>query len=1036
MTFRFSHPEALWLLVLLLPIIWSGLSRLHVLGRLRMVTAVSLRCVLLLLIVAALAGMELVRQDRRMTVVAVMDQSESVRRFASVAGEGGETATGDDVLPRMRRWLEQAAGERTEIDQLGVVVFGQHPAVAVAPSSRPGFEDWPAPEAGHGSDAAEAIRLGLAMFPPGSAKRLVFFSDGHTTSAEEFEAARGSARLLEAARDAASAGTPIDVVTIPYRVMREVVVDQFNAPPTARVGQTIELSVILRTTEPAAGELRLEADGVEVDLSPGAPGVAAAVSPQQWTLQESGGEAMLGRYLTRATLSAPIGSPGPVRFEVTFVPSDEQADSIPANNHLETICVGHGSGRVLLVSDLPTEAEPLLVDTLEQRGIEVTFVTPQAMPRGLDQLVQYDAVVFQNVPMESVPPRTQEYLLRYVQDFGGGFVMIGGPNSFAPGGWTHTPIDRMLPVTCELPTQTVVPAGALVLVLDRSGSMDQIQGSSQRTKQEVANESAVLAISTLYPRDYVGVVVFDTEPLWVTPLQRNTSPMVTADLIRRTLSSGGTNIYPALRQAGEALGQLEDPDVSVRHAILLTDGRTQTRESEGVVDIFTDSDVSLSVVGIGQDLDYDLLTGIADQADGRYYEVLDVRELPRIFIKEARTIRKTLVHEETFVPQLEDVASPITSGIEATPALHGLVRTGPRDDPRVITAMRGPEGAPLLAHWQVGLGRAAAFTSDATNRWAVDWVRWSGFADLWARMMRTIGRPAPSRRYEATASFEGSQLRVSIDLGAPQARLSPNPPRVAATLIRPEGTSQSLDVQATAPGRYEARAEATDVGSYVTSFHVESAGGREVLFAATTRPPNTELRRFRSDAAVLREVASLTGGRVLALDQAPPQTLFQRDELSASWSVQPIWQPLLIAMLVVFLLDVAARRLAWHPWDLLVWLRGRTRSRGADEESIRDTLGRLAAAVDGRPIRRDEAGDPAYLSQRPDPSRRFDSTPGEGAAFSIFKPSDQSPPTINPHPRDDDEEEQDHPPAESSRTDEGSHWLDAKRRAQRRFNNR
>src|SRR5207253_2299178 len=133
-------------------------------------------------------------------------------------------------------------------------------------------------------------------------------------------------------------------------------------------------------------------------------------------------------------------------------------------------------------------------------------------------------------------------LAKYVNDLGGGLIMIGGPESFAAGAWTNSPIDRILPVECQVPSQTVLPSGALVVVIDRSGSMGEGLSGSTDSKEVIANESACLAISTLYPQDYVGVVAFDDQAYTIWSLKRNDNPGGVIKAVRSIQPGGGTAI--------------------------------------------------------------------------------------------------------------------------------------------------------------------------------------------------------------------------------------------------------------------------------------------------------------------------------------------------------------------------------------------------------------------------------------------------------------------------------------------------------------
>ena len=144
----------------------------------------------------------------------------------------------------------------------------------------------------------------------------------------------------------------------------------------------------------------------------------------------------------------------------------------------------------------------------------------------------------------------QRLMAKYVHDLGGGLIMLGGPDSFGAGGWTNSQLDKyILPVSCQIPSQTILPSGALVLVIDRSGSMGSPVGGTMKTQQELANEAAVLALNTLYPQDMVGVIAFDGDAKLIVDTQYNNDPAAVAKRMRSLQPGGGTNIYSGLDMA-------------------------------------------------------------------------------------------------------------------------------------------------------------------------------------------------------------------------------------------------------------------------------------------------------------------------------------------------------------------------------------------------------------------------------------------------------------------------------------------------------
>ena len=778
-----------------------------------------------------------------------------------------------------------------------------------------------------GTDTASVIRAAIATYPPDSGTRLLLSSDFNDTSGD----------TLAAAREAAAAGIPIDVLPIPYRVDNEVLVEALHAPTEAREEQTVGLRAVLRATQPSSGLLQLVHDGVPIDLNGDTAGTGIPITKKDWTVppetddEDESESSVDGRFIAVKQIDVPLAFAGPNKFEVVFEP-DTGADSESTNNKAEAFTLVGGKGRVLFVDNIGGESGAILLKALMSHGVELDVISPEAFPTRMGQLQRYDAVIFQNVPAEMITGPQQKMLVKYVHDLGGGFVMVGGPDSFGAGAWTNTELDQyILPVSCKIPMQTMLPSGALVLVIDRSGSMAAPVMGSNKSQQELAGEAAILALSTLYPDDLVGVVAFDDSAKLIVDVQKNSDPARIAKLVRSIQPGGGTDIYSGLDLAYRKLAPFNMQDAAVRHVILLTDGQSQQGNYIKLVGQMVKSGISLSTIGVGDGHNAALLRQLANMGGGNYHPIQNPKHLPKVFIKEAKTIRKNLIKEEPFEPTLQTTGSPIMANVTAVPELKGFVLTGAKHDPRIFMPIVGPEGEPVFAHWQVGLGRAAAFTSDATNRWATDWLRWGGYADFWARTVRAIARPAQSRDADLVASIQGDRLVIRLDAAAADEQQSRravgsfgNFMNIRGGVVLPNGDVEQITLEQTGPGVYETTAPAAMTGNYIVDLHLYDQNGNvRRAVGGASRPPGEELRRFRSNMALAQQMAEITGGRVLDPNAADPAGLFERTRPFESRSVRPLWRTLLLWLVVLFLLDVACRRIAWDFGAIYGWLKGR-----------------------------------------------------------------------------------------------------------------
>jgi Ca-activated chloride channel homolog len=947
----FSQPGWFVLVLLALPLAWLAGRWFLSMTRLRRWSAVAARALLLASIASVLAGAVSVRQTQRLAVVAVLDVSPSVRQF-------GDQAAGVDAfgtagpIDAAREMLALATTGRGSEDLLGVVVFDGRPMAVATPTRADPLNRPLDLSMEEGTDIERALRYASAMIPPDAAGRVVLISDGNETSGDAFRAAEEYVARLAGARGGRS-GLPIDVVPLDYNIRSEVIVESVDVPPTADAESVVSVRVVLRSAGSAEGVLRVLLGGEELDINPGGVGIGRALRLEPGRRVE----------VVEARLE-----PGRVhRFEAVWEPrvapgSDGQVfvgDTRPENNRASGLTITPGQGEVLLVDGVgrgsPTGGAALLARTLREAGIGVSAVDPAAMPADLVSLQAFDLVILQDVPADAISEAAQQALAAHVQDLGAGLVMLGGYSSFGAGGWRGSALEPLLPVDLEIPDELVVPRAAVMIVLDASGSMRRSVMGSIRTQQEIANESAAVAVGTLDSRDLVGVLAFDSETREVVPLGPNTDPDATAARIRSIAPGGGTVIGPALQTARD---RLTGVDAEIKHVILLSDGRAADADRlPPIAEALGRSGVRVTTIGVGAEADERTMRAVAQLSGGEHYTVMDPNVLPRIFVRAIRMVRTPLVREGPFVPRVLATGSPLVEGLSDPPALTGLSLTRARTDPTVVNAMATGQGEPVLATWQVGLGRVAAFTSDARgDNWAGLWADWPGYATFWVRLARSLSRPTASGPYELRLVREGDGLLVRLEAtdeeGRPLDFL-----RVPATVYAASGRASELTLAQVGPGEYEARVDRPEPGQLVAV--VRPLLGAEPLppvVGGASIPAGAEFRALRSDRALLERLAEATGGRVLPVTVPEEWNLFDRSNVPPRVAVTPIFVPLMALTLVLFVLDVATRRVAW---DRFVSREFGVDIRRAAAEATRERgeqAGRALSALRGGRAREGEDG--------------------------------------------------------------------------------
>ncbi|MHC4106831.1 MAG: VWA domain-containing protein, partial [Planctomycetota bacterium] len=699
MNLHFDHPAVLLLGLIALPVVAVGWVNLVGLDRVRRVIVVGLRALLLAALAIMLAGPHTIQEHDQLTVIGLLDVSGSVRRFANLPAT--DELARHSNLEYLRRWFRQATQTKTPDDRFGLIVFDGQAIAIATPTKGEYVDDNIDMTMMEGTNIAQAIQLGLAMFPPDTAKRLVLVTDGNETSGDTYEAAR------RAAAAPGGQGVRIDVLPIAYRVSSDVQIARVETPPSAQPGQTVTVRIILESTAPTSGRLILRHEGTEVDLNGRRPGTSRRI------------EVPAGRSVHLAQV--PLGETPVNRFEAIFEPDVTEADALADNNRAEAFTSTPSKGTVLVVdSRLPAQEGPnALAQTLEQAGIPVRAEPPDRFPTDLLSLQAYDLIILDNVAAVDLDRQQHELLSRYVNDLGGGLIMVGGENSFGAGGWNGSALEDVLPVELDPPKELRLPTAALVLVLDKSGSMNRPVAGTRSTQQEVANEAAALAVESLRADTLIGVVTFDIITHVRVPPRRNDDSRWIADRIRGITAGGGTNLGPALRQAHRMLAST---DVAKKRVVCLTDGQSPTAGLDQIVKAMAADGIKLTTIAVGDEADRVTLERLAEIGGGTFYTVRNPRILPRVLVDSVQVINKPLVKEVPFVPVVHPTGSALTAGMDAAPPLGGLVVTAARPDPTVSVEMTHPDGEPLLAHWQAGLGRVAVFTSDAQGNWSNQWL--------------------------------------------------------------------------------------------------------------------------------------------------------------------------------------------------------------------------------------------------------------------------------------------------------------------------
>lgn len=702
-------------------------------------------------------------------------------------------------------------------------------------------------EASRSTNLEAAIRDSLSSLPAGRVPRLVLVSDGLATEGA----------VERAVYQAWRQRVPIDTVGLAGRPEPQLSLAATRMPPQAFAGERFPLELEVESPVAMPARLELSADG-----------------------QAIGGEDLrLAAGRSAVTARARIDAPGTALIEGVL--------SAGANEELRFAgAVSIRQPRALLISADPEEQNQPLAEVIRAAGFELERTRrPEALIR--EHAGAYDVILCSNEDFGGWPQRVKEELAAFVRE-GGGFLLVAGERNLyrerAAG--AEDTLEAMLPATLAPPR---TPEGtAVVLVVDKSSSMEG-------KKMHLARQSALGVVENLRPFDSVGVLAFDNSFEWAAPLRRNESPAETQRMISGIVADGGTQIAPAL---GEAYRLIRPQQAVYKHILLLTDGISEEGDSIALAQEAAANEVTISTIGLGQDVNRSYLERVAKSADGQSYFLLDLSALEQIVLKDVMEHTGTAVTEREFLPAASRDYE-ILQGLDlAEPGpLLGWVKFEAKAAAETILSA-GDED-PLLARWQFGLGRSMVFASDAKDRWAANWVAWDGFDTFWANLLRDVlPRTAPTEtetEYDAAADEIVVRYRPSARLDAPE------PPELFA--VGPGGY-RSVAVPVPAGPGYEARFPAE--GRYGL-FRVRPAEETRAFPEVAHYRENSELLRYGADDELLRSIAAATGGR----SGPAPEEVFATDGRTVARRMD-LWPLLLAWAIVLNLLELLARK-GWLP---------------------------------------------------------------------------------------------------------------------------
>ena len=278
-------------------------------------------------------------------------------------------------------------------------------------------------------------------------------------------------------------------------------------------------------------------------------------------------------------------------------------DTVSANDSGGAFTVIAGAPSVL-IAEGQEGAGDALERMLKAAGMMTETLPASMLPGAAADLYGWHAVALVNVDAEQLTDGQTAALDSAAKELGVGVAVFGGDDSYALGGYRGSALEKMLPVTIDVRNRLDLPATALVLVIDKSGSM--LDSSYGISRLALAREAACSALEVLDERDQAGVIAFDDAGKWVVPLSPVTDRAVMQEMVGTIRSGGGTAFYSPLVMAYEALKRVS---AQYKHVIFLTDGEAGDSGYMDIVGQMAEDGITVTTVAVGDGADYGCCPG-------------------------------------------------------------------------------------------------------------------------------------------------------------------------------------------------------------------------------------------------------------------------------------------------------------------------------------------------------------------------------------------------------------------------------------------
>lgn len=801
------------------------------------------RIIIFTLLVLSFANITISIRGKNISTVFLLDVSESISSFKG---------SGEDFINSALEIMPKG-------NKAGVILFGDNAKVDKIIDNKSFYKPLNSSPVSTATNIQSAVETAITLFEDGTSKRIVLITDGEENKGDILK----SVPLINAEN------IDLKVYKVTEKSGDEIYIDNITIPDNISIGEEFSVKIDVEANYNTSAKLTLFSGREKVG--------------EQTVEVKKGSNSFVFRDVQN--------SGGFKNYRVTI---EAEGDTNKINNEYSAYTNVVDKPNILIINGVKGDSKAL-EEILKNGGANIKTISPNSSPSTLNELLEYKAVVLNNVYKDDLTNGFMDNIESYVKDYGGGVVTFGGEDSYALGGYKDTALETILPVNMDKKGKNEVPSISINLIIDKSGSMSSEGGGV--SKLTLAKEAAMKAVDNLREIDYISVIAFDDTFDVVVKTQKVTDKDYIKELISGIQIRGGTSIYPALEKGYNL--QLES-DAKIKHTILLTDGQDSIPYStyEGLLRQFNNKNITLSTVAVGNDSNSNLLSDLAKAGNGRSYYTDIYTDIPRIFAKEVLMSVGTYIINEEFTPSIvsnhEILAGVNTEG--GIPSLLGYIGTSLKED--AIEILSSSKDEPILAVRQYGIGKTVSFTSDIDGSFSKNYLTWEYGPQLIKNMV-----------YYAIPSY-GEEGKLSITQNGNEAKVEyyndnvSSSAKVTGIYNGEDGTQGEFTLTQSEPGKFEANVPLNNLGFYNFSIREQEGENITSTYKGAFSLKYSDEYKFNNNSIKLGSLVSETNGSFIK----SVEEVFE-GKLKKEYKKINLTNSLLILALILFLFDIVYRRL-------------------------------------------------------------------------------------------------------------------------------